>query len=340
MLIKDIVQVKYVVQVSAATDFEPLKQHINNAEAAYIAPLLGSDLYETLVEYHADDNNYFITGPDFPFDRPQDASHTEADHYTAILLWYVQHALMHLAYHKGFDMLNAYISDGGFKRKESDHVKSLFKYQEDNLKKYYHETGMNALDTVLEWIERKIGTFKTDFEEQYKQLKGRIIPDTKTFQQHYNINNSRLTFMRLNQHMKAAEELHLVHWLGRANLDYVLEELKKDEPATKVVSIMPYLRDPIAYFSVAMLMQESGADITERGLYFVGQRSISNSDYVMPAIEARIKELVRRNNNLAESYLTRLRYYLTSHAAEWNDYDNPRGRLHNRDNTDKKTFWV
>jgi len=41
----------------------------------------------------------------------------------------------------------------------------------------------------------------------------------------------------------------------------------KDEPAAKVLAILPYIRKPIAYLSTAMLMEESGADLTEKAQY-------------------------------------------------------------------------
>jgi hypothetical protein len=239
----------------------------------------------------------------------------------------------------GFDMLNAYVSDGGFKRSESASVKSLFKYQEDHLKQYFKTTGFNSIDTALEWLEANATHFP-EFGDRLSELKGRIIPNTKAFDRHYNINASRLVFMRLSQHIKMVEEIELAPVLGKENVDFILAELAKAEPTAKVKAILPYLRDPVAYLSVAMLMEESGADLTDRGLYYTGQRSISNSDYVMPATDNRIAVLVNRNRQIALRYLDRLKTYLLQNSELWNDYESPRDRLHERDNTNKKTFWV
>ncbi|MEJ1730843.1 hypothetical protein SMA90_31430, partial [Escherichia coli] len=90
---------------------------------------------------------------------------------------------------------------------------------------------MNAIDTALEWIEKNIELFP-EHEDVFIKLKGRIIPNTKTFDEYYKINNSRLIFMSLQQHMKNVEDLELAPYVGPENLDYILSELKKEEPST------------------------------------------------------------------------------------------------------------
>lgn len=339
MLFKDITDVKAVISVSAATSFERLSPFINTVERDYILPVIGNDLYQDIEEYCNTEDRYKITSPDFPLKWNEDMDHDELSHVTAILIWHLQNAVVHLAYHKGFDMLNSYISDGGFKRSETETVKSLFKYQEDHLKNYLHEAGMNAIDTALEWLEQHEDLFP-EHGGVFKKMKGRIIPNTRIFNEHYNINNSRLTFMRLQQHMKDVEDLEISPHLGPENLALILSELKKEEPSTKVVTILPYLRNPVAYLSAAMLMEESGADLTHKGLYYTGQRSIANSDYVMPTPEERITALIKRNKEIGVRYLSRLRKYISDNSEEWGGTPNPRSFFHNRDNTGKKILWV
>lgn len=339
MLFKDITDVQAVISVSAATSFERLSPFLNGAERNYILPVIGSDLYRELSIYRSDETNFIIRSPNFQLEWKDDMDHNLLSHVQAILIWYLQNAAVHLAYYTGFDMLNSYISDGGFKRSETETVKSLFKYQEDHLKNYLHEAGMNAIDTALEWIEKNIELFP-EHEDVFIKLKGRIIPNTKTFDNYYKINNSRLIFMSLQQHMKNVEDLELAPYVGPENLNYILSELKKEEPSTKVINILPYLRNPVAYLSAAMLMEESGADLTHKGLYYTGQRGIANSDYVMPAIEERTIELIKRNKNIGMRYLSRLRKYMSDNPSDWGGTPNPRSFFHNRDNTGKKIFWV
>lgn len=335
MLLNSINDVKNVIQVSAAATFDRLKPHLANAESTYIQPLLGAEMYAAILEYQADDETYKITEPGFSTSTPPED--VDEDEYPyAIVLWYAQHAIVNLAYHLGFDSLNAYIADQGFGRLESDRVKSLFKYQEDNLKRYFRETGMNSLDTMLEILELNIEKLP-EFATELQKLKGKIIPDTKTFNAHYHIGNSRIVFLRLQTHIKTVEELQIVSAVGADVINTVYTELAKETPAQSVVKLLPYLRDPLVHFAVAMLMEDTGAEITERGLYFKGVKNIVNSDLIMPAAEPRVLELIARTKSIANQYMQRLNRYLTEN---WIGYDNPRYRAHNRDNTDKKTFWA
>ena len=335
MLLKDITDIKRVMQTSAATSYDRLEPHIQNAEKAFIIPLLGKEMYDALEEYAADPANpqYINPSRQWPGSDPTD----EKEKATALVLWHAQHAIINLAYFVGFDVLGAFVSDGGFRRLEGDTQKSLFKYQEDNLKRYFQETGMNSCDDMLEAVEAHIGHFP-QFEEMLEKLRSNIIPDTKTFNIHYHINNSRIVFMRVKPHMKTVRELVLAKEIGEQNMAFILEELKKEEPGQKVKNILPYLRNPMAYLAVTMLMEETGAEVTERGLYFTGQRSIMNSDFVMPTNENRVTYLIERNRKIADQYLAMLRKHLNK--EEWEGDFSRDSRLHNRDNSGKRTLWV
>jgi hypothetical protein len=134
------------------------------------------------------------------------------------------------------------------------------------------------------------------------------------------------------------EELDLEPVLGKANLAYVLTELAKPEPAAKVQLIMPYLRDPVAFLATARLMEETGAEITERGLYYTGLRSIMDSGLNLPTDEPRVKDLVERNKRLGQEYLARLRKFMMQN--DWEMPEGPRSRMMEVDNAGRKTFWV
>lgn len=353
MLLKNIAEVRFVANVAANTEFNRLVTHIANAESSYIQPLLGSDTYAALIAYHDNTESYIIDSIEKlnmcvqsmsadsigSADLGSGDNTSNHDRAWALLLYYTQQSIINLAYYKGFDTLNSNISDGGFHRLESERIKSLYKYQEDNLKNYFLENGFNGLDIILEFLELWSEYFDV-YEYQLSKHHSRIIPDTKIFNEYYFINNSRLVFDRLRQHMQTIEDLTLTKLLGAENLAYILAEIKKTSPDIKVVEILPYLRAPIAWLSTAMLMEETGAELTPRGLYTKGIKSISNSDYVMNTAESRVVELIERNKKMGNEYLGRLKNYLLVNSSTWNQYSAPRGGLHNRDNTGKRTFFA
>lgn len=325
MLIKTLIEVQNSLPVSTGVTFEKIRPHLEVVERDFIRPLIGGNMFDELQEF---------------YDSEITESLTEVQEAMQTLLKYVQGSEVHLCFWLGFDVLNAYISDGGFKRTETDKVKSLFKYQEDNLKNYFKITGFNALDVVLEYLEDNIqhfGEFK--LSDTYKNLKTSFIPGTRIFDSIYFIGASRLTFLRLIQHMNTVEDLHIKKLLAE-NYEIIKTEMIKDEPEERVIDILPEIRKPIAFLSVAMLMEESGADLTDKGLYFESRIATNMSDTEKkPAEVERIRLLAERAKKLGESYLALLRQYLQD-SADWGNIPAQSSYIHNRDNTGKKTFWA
>ncbi len=313
-------EIREFLPVSNGIEFSRLKPHLQIVEQTYIRPLFGKEL---LIE----------------LDHFQSGQTPSGEH--AQLLSLIRSAEIHLVYWLGYDVLNSYISDGGFRRIETDKIKGLYKYQEDNLKEYFKTTGFNSLDNCLEFIEENIEALASFRQsETWKALNVSFIPDTKTFNSIYFINNSRLIFLRLLGFFTIIEDLYLKPVMGD-HLTFIRSELAKETPEAKVTAIIPFIRKPLAFLAVSMLMEESGADLSDKGLYFEGKTStFSNDATKQPTSNERITELTKRTKALGESYLVQLKEYLIANATAWNNYTAPKSGLHNRDNTAKKTFWV
>lgn len=313
-------EIREFLPVSTGIEFSRLKPHLQMVEQTYIRPLIGKELSAEL-------------------ELLQSGQSSSGEH--AQLLSLIRSAEIHLVYWLGYDVLNSYISDGGFRRIETDKIKGLYKYQEDNLKEYFKTTGFNSLDNCLEFIEENIATLASFKQsDTWKSLKSSFIPDTKTFNTIYFINNSRLIFLRLQSYFSIIEDIHLKPVL-KDHLSFIKSELIKDTSDQKVSEIIPFIRKPLVFLSVSMLMEESGADLSDKGLFFEGKTStFSNDQTKQPASKERITELTKRTRALGESYLVQLKEHLISNASAWDNYTSPKSGLHNRDNTAKKTFWV
>lgn len=327
MLFKTLSEIQQYIAVGNGTDLNRLKPHISNAETAYMRPLLGSALFDEIQDY---------------YDEPPTGTLSDVQEATAELIVKVQKSLIHLAYWMGFAVLNALISDGGFKRSESTTVKSLLKSQEEDLKEYLKNAGFNAMDEVLEFIELNIAHFNEfKLSPNWTILKSAFIPDTKTFESIIFVNNSRLTFLRLKSYSALVEDMEIRPLLGTAIFDEVKTEMAKDDPAAKVMALMAYIRKPIAYLSVAMLIEESGADLTEKGLYFESTSATTFSGKNKQVTDAdRIALLAARNRSLGNAYLDQLKSYLVANVTDWPTYSGQSGSVFRRDNNGKKTFWA
>lgn len=319
-------EIREFVPVSSSSDFDSVAPHISNAERDYLIPVIGNTMYDELVEFY--EAEALVTP-------------TEVQQKTAALLRLVQSAVVHIAYWIGFDLLNAHISDGGFKRTESTNVKGLFKYQQENLKSYFRTNGFNGLDTVLQYLETNLSDFgEFSASPAFTMLKLAFIPTTDIFNDIVFINKSRLTYLRMKPHMQLIEDTEISTILGTA-FAFVKSEMVKTDPEVKVKTILPYIQKPVAYLASALLMEESGADLTDNGLFFTSTASGYNNDTERkPSASERIAVLVKRNRNTGNAYLDQLRSYLSAKASDWSDVTPSTGKVFRRDNTNKKTFWA
>jgi len=320
-------EIRNYISVSTSSEFDTMAPHIQNAERDYLVPLIGNDLYQKLLNF-CNEEVHDLTD--------------ESVQKTNQLLSFVRSAVIHIAYWIGFDVINALITDSGFKRTESNTVKSLFKYQEHNLKHYLRTSGFNGLDTVLQFLELNLADFK-EFEDSpaFSFIKTSFVPKTYIFNEICFINNSRLTFLRMKPHLQLLEETEILPILGAETYSYLKEELNKSEPDPKVYKILPYIRKPLVFLATAMLMEESGADLADNGLYFTAVSAVHvNDTEFKPSSPERISILSVRNRNLGNSYLDLLRSYLSANPSDWPDTPISTGKLFRRSNTDKKTFWA
>ena len=320
-------EIKQFVSVSSASSFESLVPHIQNSERDYLVPVIGQDMYDELVEF-------------YEAELPTELS--EVQEKTDQLLKLVQSAVIHIAYWIGFDLLNASLSGMGFKRVESENSKSLFKYQEDNLKNYFRTNGFNGIDTVLQFLENNLSVFgEFTLLPACTLFKTSFIPKTEIFDNIVFINKSRLTFLRMKPHMQLVEDTEIATKLGPVAFAYLKTEMAKPIPDPKVTALLSYIRKPIAFLASALLMEESGADLTDNGLYFMQTIAGYNNDTDRkPSTSDRIAILVMRNRSFGNVFLDQLRTYLAAHATDWADVAPSTGRVLRRNNNDKKTFWA
>jgi hypothetical protein len=334
MFLSDIDEVREVLKISSSVDFDVLKPILESVDREFLRPVLGTQMHDALQAFY----DSGIVGT-----IPPGSSSEAMTKALGKLVKLAQSAEIHLAYWYGFDLLNVQIMNDGFKRTETEKVKGLFKYQEDNLKEFFKHAGFNGLDTMLEYMDGNDRFCFPEFHENEtgKHLKEMFIPRTDIFDQYYYLGNSRLLFMRLKPHMKVVEDLRIRIVLGNTNYNFIKAEMLKEEPEAKVVAILPFIRRPISYFSTALLMEETGSDLSDKGLVFEGIKSNYNDHSNKgPSTESRIIAMIQRNKNLGDSYLSILRNYLIENAEDWNGYTQPRSGIVNRDNKGKKTFWA
>ena len=106
----------------------------------------------------------------------------------------------------------------------------------------------------------------------------------------------------------------------------------------KVRLLLDYIRKPLIYLASAMLMEETGATLDDKGLYFAKNEDQQRAKTVRgPSTEERIAAMVTRNRGIGNNYLEMLKSHL---LENWEEYSGQTGSPYKRDNYGKRTFFA
>ncbi len=314
-------QVKLFIPASAATSKEKLWPFIEAAERKYILPILGRELYNDLSAFAAEDSAWSGEGEDI-------VKSTE-------LLRLVRLSEINLAYFIGFDILNSRISDQGFQRAETENFKGLYKYQEENIRTYFKETGFNTIDDILQYLEDYMEYFpEWEGSASFTLRQASIIKDTKTFDGICSINGSRLIFLRLQPFINQVMDIDIKNVLGADIYEALQDELSGLGSGGDYLDLAGELKKPVAFLSAALLVKNTG-NLTEKGLFFESRSGSPDSISLTPGgVDSSNYAFYR---STGEQYLAGLRKYLRDNFV---DYPGITGSVYSRDNDGKKTFFT
>lgn len=125
------------------------------------------------------------------------------------------------------------------------------------------KAGNEAIDEALAIMEAN----EADFPEWtstpgYTNFKKFFIRKTETFQEHFNINNSRLTFLRLRPHLLKVEDKFFTGLLGQETVDVI--KAAADAPAKEALKICQAAQ---AALCISELAYEGAFTVTPQGIF-------------------------------------------------------------------------
>jgi hypothetical protein len=195
---------------------------------------------------------------------------------------------------------------------------------------------------MLEFIESNITVFPLFREsENYTERKTSLIPNTTAFNKIFNINNSRLVYLKTARFIAQVEDFDIQACLGADLYARVKSELAKPAPDTKTTALIPYLQKPLAHLAIARASFQMGINVNDKGMFFESQEStMQNSTKTTPLSDSQYFALAQTSNSVGLAYMDLLAGFLSSHAGDYPEYKLPGGSPLVRDNRGKTTFWA
>ena len=317
----DAAELNQFIPVSAALYFESVQSSLEDAWRLFVLPLLGEALAEEIEAYYDDE---------------------EPTALQLKVLNECQRAVANLAFWYNYDELNIRISDQGMQRQESDgSFKQTYKYQEDQLKTSFKNKGFNALDRVIDLLDKHQKDFPL-YEQSpaYAMRKSSIVRSTAEVDANYFINNSHLIFLRLKPIFKSVEDTVLQPALGDA-LYQALTKALKDGTEVLGDTTTEEFRQRCASFvvlkSIAKLVRQTGS-LTDRGLYFASIHEGDGNLSVRPSDRETALSLAGDLEREADTRLNQLMNFIQLNLPTY--YKGRQSDVLNRDNNHKRTVFL
>jgi len=325
MIINTTAEIRQYLPVNISLSMESLKPFIEPVEQKYLVKVIGQAQYDIINDY---------------------AKSTTHDDDKDALLKLCMPPVVFLSVLEGFDFLNVEFSDSGFHRNESDTKKGLYGYQERNIKAFLKNSGFNALENLLKFLEDNIDTYQdwADSDECTNAYDSLIRTATEFTKFWVQLKSSAIVFRQLKSAMQRAEDFHIRGLIGDTLIDTVKELIKDREidlPINnKYKLLLPYIQKPLAYLTVYEGADELGAKLTDKGLYFeqVDAGLIPDNISETSPIE-RIDIIKKQTRASGKVYLTNLIDYLNKNIADFPDEYTPiSNTVVVADQTSKKIF--
>ena len=312
---------KKFLPVNVTLSFRSIAPAIALCERKYLIPILGDPLFNKLVGFYNESKR-----------KPA---------CLKTLLTLCQFALIRLAFWQEYDILSVTLSDKGAADNAGEN--RLYRYQSEALKDNLKNEGFDQLDAILEFCEQHI-THLSEFSQSpcHINSEGSFIKNTKEFNSIYNINSSRLVFLKMKYFVTSVEELQLPHHLGNG---FCAELLVADSTIGKYARIHSAVKKFVVFMAIAEGIAELHQMPTDRGLIF--QTAIANriSEVQYAPIPPEELERIRKEyTQKAERYISNAIDTLKKHPADYPTYfafagnNAPPTKHIRRDNSDKRIF--
>ncbi|HAN19621.1 MAG: hypothetical protein A2X13_14725 [Bacteroidetes bacterium GWC2_33_15] len=329
MLITTADEIRNYIPISVSATIDKVLPFIDVAENKYLKEILGLDFITDLNVYNVQS--------------------AQEEPLMDKVLGMCKRAICYLAYFEGFELLNIKITDAGFHRVEYDADKSLFGYQERNIKDYFATTGYNALEDILEYMEANVDESvfsKWADSDEYQEQRQYFIKSSKEFTKIYKpLKGSRLVYLNILSSLKLAEDFNIKPVLGTELFD-TMKELVLDGDIDETENsdykkLLPYINNALAYFTIAKAAGTLGANFTDKGLFFTSFLASGYKDKDERSDGEKTKAIVNSATETAIKYTEALQTYLDDNIdnlPEYADFIGDDDTTFNPsfDNTDRK----
>jgi hypothetical protein len=283
-----------------------LQSFIDGAEQDILVPWIGREIYDDL---HAEYNAGTAAGKKLQ------------------VLFFLQKAVTNLAFLLAADSGSFRISDSGFYVSVSETNKPVSDKKMSEFKKGRRESGYNALEQAVEFMEANID--EVDFalykaSDQHLQHRAYFINSATEFTRYFKkINNSAYLFYQLSDALSLAERKYIRPVLGYTFFAALKAKVLAKTLNAKEKELLLNINRALANYTIAMGLPGLQVEMDGKQIVIGSSPAYGNSENVenkAAASPQQISAVVNAAFAAGETELTELEDYLAANAADFGEY--------------------
>lgn len=292
MIVRNTETVKDNISVNASLEYDTLKPYVKQTERKHIKTLIGAEQFAI-------------------FDVA--IAPTEATVLEAYLL--AQEAICNFALYYALPIINSQITEAGVFNSVNQDVNTSSDKNYKELQRSFKKSAHEAIDEMFKVMESNLTDF-TEWTENdvYKEHQSLLVNSTAIFNKHYNIFNSRQTFLALKPELETVEFQYIKSVIG---VD-LLKAIKTPQTSDNRKEVKELLQKSIVCFAVAKIMQN--------GLFVLGALGMHVRFDVLPyemvkGVSTTSREETQKNKiTEAEQFLKLALEIITENPSDFEEY--------------------
>lgn len=235
------------------------------------------------------------------------------------LLPLAQYAIVNYAYAKYIPSAQVSISANGIHIEVSENKKTAFAWQIEQLQNSFLEAADNGIEQLYLFLEKNIADYATwAASDRVSILRANFINTATDFNAHYNIGNSRRTFLALLPLMRIAEETDVLTLLGAEFYDEIKVHIAQNTVPDKSKLLINYLQKAIAHLAMVQAIAALDVYITANGTR-IGSLKIS-SEKTQTDLQ-RLSSHETHCRNTANTYLAKAKKFIYDNIADFPTFE-------------------
>lgn len=309
MIVRNTQTIQNYISINASVNYETLKPYIKAAERKHIKALIGVNQYNVFDEEEVLESG--IVQIVVLNSGPENANVLEA-YYLA------QEAICNFAMYYALPILKTQISEAGIFSSQSEAVTSASDKDFKELLRSFKKQGHEALDEFFQVMENNLSDFpEWTADKTYLQYNNTLVKDTATFNRHYNIFNSRQTFMALKPEIEIVERQYFNAVLGKE----LLTALKAKQTNANRIEVKELLEKSMVSFTIAKILQNSLFVISSTGI--TAKFDILPYEKITSVSSDYLKESQKNKIAEAEQLLKLVIEIITENLSDFEEYTAP-----------------